>query len=87
MTGWNNPDLPGVPAIYGQTPDVVSIAGEEPEVHGVATLRRAPATNCARPEIALAVFSPVRPRAAAVAAILALAAVPSQRARPHPGRR
>ena len=86
MTGWNNPDLPGVPAIYGQTPDVVSIAGEEPEVHGVATLR-APATNSARPEMALAVFSPVRPRAAAVAAILALAAVPSQRARPHPGRR
>jgi uncharacterized protein (TIGR02246 family) len=49
MTAWNNHDLQGVLAAYWQSADLISIAGEEPEVHGFQALQKALTTIYADP--------------------------------------
>ena len=49
MAAWNNHNLAGVLAAYWNSPDLVSIAGEEPEVHGFAALQQALTTTYADP--------------------------------------
>lgn len=46
---WNNHDLKGVLAVYWNSPDLVSIAGDEPEVHGFEALQNALLTTYADP--------------------------------------
>ena len=46
---WNNHNIQGVLAVYWNSPDLVSIAGDEPEVHGFAALQTALTTVYADP--------------------------------------
>jgi len=48
-SSWNKHNLAGVLAVYWNSPDLVSIAGDEPEVHGFQALQSALTTTYADP--------------------------------------